>query len=455
MTLNERPADLIPRAGAAGGAELPRTLGPWSATFAVIGIIVGSGIFRVPGTVVSLVTDRPAIFAVWAVGGVLALCLGLLLAELGSARPQAGGLYVYLRAAFGERAAFLFGWTFLLVNPASWATLAISCTEFISYLYPMEPQARHMLAVALIAALATANCYSTALGAWVQNAATGTKMLALVVLVALVAAAPAAGPAATAPTSAASLRLAPWLSALVAVLWAYDGAASFSSLAGEVRNPRRNVPRALVIGVAAVTALFVAVNAALLHALPLQAIAASPLPLAAAIGRQLGAVGGALVTAAVVVATASSLAGCVLSDPRIFYAMARDGQFFRSIGAVSARRRTPVPAIVLHALLACLYVSVRTFEQLAATFVLGIVPFYALTAAAAWRLRRRTSEVSAPFQAPAIGVLAATWVATAALLVGNALIESPGVALLNIAVTVTGVPVYALWHWLKRLGAGG
>ncbi len=446
---------------------LPRTLGPWTAALAVLAIVVGSGIFRVPGVVAHLVGVPGAIVALWVTGGVLSLCMALLLAELGSTVPRAGGTYAFLRAAFGDGVAFVFGWTFLFVNPAGWATLAITCAEFLGQLHPLDERVRRGVAIGLIAAFVFANSRSTRLGAGVQNVATGAKLVALVagILVIATVAAPLATTLPTAlPTPPPDISSRPswggvsaWLTALVAVLWAYDGAAGLCSLAAEVRAPRRNIPRALLIGVAAVIALYVAVNLSLLHALPVASIAQSPLPLATAITMRVGAWGGGLVALTVVIATASSLAGSVLADPRVFMAMARDGNFFRAIGALSARHHTPVNAIVVHGAIACLYVSVRTFEQLAETFILGLAPFYALAAIAAWRLRRRRPPDAATFRAPALPLLAAVWIVAATLLIANACVDTPVIVLMDLAVTALGWPVYRLWRRLRiglPVGAG-
>jgi amino acid transporter len=418
-------------------------------------IVVGSGIFRVPSVVAGLVTTPRAMVALWVTGGVLSLSLALLLAELGSTLPRAGGTYAYLRAAFGDGVAFLFGWTFLFVNPAGWATLAVTCAEFLGQLLPIDEPLRRGVAVGLIAAFVLANARSARLGAEVQNVATGAKLVALVAGILVIATVTAPRPM---PTLAASNAIrgaggtSAWLTALVAVLWAYDGAAGLCSLGAEVRAPRVNIPRALLIGVAGVVSLYVAVNLSLLRALPVASIAESPLPLATAIALRIGAWGGGLVVLTVVIATASSLAGSVLADPRVFMAMARDGNFFPAIGALSARHHTPVNAIVLHGAIACVYVTVRTFEQLAETFILGLAPFYALTAIAAWRLRRRQPRDPAAFRAPALPLLAAVWIIAATLLIVNACIDTPGIVLIDLAVTALGWPVYRLWRRL-RLGA--
>jgi amino acid transporter len=434
-------------------SPLPRTLGVGTAALAVVGVIIGSGIFRVPGVVAGRVDAPAAIMALWVTGGLLTLCLGLIYAELGSALPVEGGTYAYLRAAFGDGVAFVFGWTFLVVNPASWATLALTCAEFMAQLRPSDALPPRALAVALIVACVLVNCGSVRFGASLQGAASAAKLLALAAAVAAMISLGGhrAPSVATLTASAAGTagHVSAWLTALVAVLWAYDGAAGLCSLGGEVRAPERNLPRALLIGVLAVMVVYVAINLGLLAALAPATIAAAPLPIAVAVTPVLGASAATWVAWLVILSTAGSLAVSVLADPRVFMAMARDGNFFAAIGTVSRSRHTPVNAIVLHGALACAYVSVRGFEALAATYVLGLVPFYVLSALAVVRLRRSAPRAPERFRAPALTLLCVVWIVAALLLVGNAWIETPAIVLGNLVFTAAGIPLYLAWRRLR------
>jgi basic amino acid/polyamine antiporter, APA family len=427
-------------------ASPPRRLTQWTGAAAVVGVVIGSGIFRVPTGVAQLAPEPLAILALWLFGGLLALCLAMLLAEAGTMFPRAGGMYVYLREAWGEGAAFVYGFTFLLVNPASWATLATASAEYLGYFLQLDDPQRRGLAMALILALSLVNALSARLGALLQNLTTSAKVLALVAVIALVGANTGShvGGFGVAPPTLPPL--AGMLLALVAVLWAYDGSSAFCALAGEVRDPQRAIPRALLGGLGLVTLIYVAMNAVLLLALPVERIAATPLALTEAVGDSLGSAAPALIAALVAIATLGSLAGCVLADPRVFFAMGRDRNFVARAGRLHPATLTPVNAIALHALIACLYVSVRSFEQLAATFVLGLVPFYALAAAGVWRLRRLRPDQPRPFRAPWVPALALLWIVVAALLVGNALLETPRIALVNVVITALGVPAWFAWR---------
>lgn len=433
---------------------LARRLTLWSASAAAAGVVIGSGIYRTPTALAGLLGSPGAMVAVWALGGLLALCLVLLLAELGAMYPRAGGLYVFLREAYGDLAGFLYGWTFLIVNPAAWATIAAAAAEFIAHFLPMSEGQRRLATMGVIVALSIVNVYSAKAAAAVQGTSTGAKVLGLVAVVLLLAiggsgahgAFAAGAPVASAPLSA-------WLLALVAVLWAYDGFASYCSLAGEIRDPQRTLPLSLLIGIGAVMLLYVGLNAAMLYVLPVSGVAGTPLPLADAVGTVIGPRAADLVAALVVLSTLSSLAACALADPRVFFAMARDGNFFARIGAVHPRNGTPANAILMHCVLACLYASARSFEQLAATFILGIVPFYTLAAFAVWRLRRTRPQATRPFRTPAAPLLIAVWTAAAVLMMGYSFVDAPVITGMNLLLTAAGVPVYWLWRRLRRPAA--
>lgn len=428
---------------------LPRRLTATTATAAVVGVMVGSGILRVPTTVAGLVADPALIMALWVVGGLLSLALALLLAELGAMFPAAGGMYVFLREAFGERLAFVYGWTFLLVNPAAWATLAILAAEYVAGFFHGGDTPRRLIAIGLILAVSTANWHSTRLGARLQAWTTAAKLAALTGVVAAVALA-GHRTASTQGGMSDGSQASGLLLALVAVLWAYEGVSGFCALAGEVQDPARNIPRALVGGTSIAMGLFLAVNAALLSIFPASTIARTPLAIAAAMDQVIGPAAAAAVAILVIVAALGSLVGCALSDPRVFFAMGRGGHLFEVIGTVQAVRLTPAAAIALHAVLACMYASSRTFDQLAATFVLGFMPFSALAAVGLLRLRRSRPEMPRPFRTPAAPLLAAVWVLVPVVLVSQALIETPAIAGLNIAIGLAGIPAFEAWQRWRR-----
>jgi len=431
--------------------QLPRRLSLATAIATVVGVTIGSGIFRVPAEVATQSGSAGAMMLVWVAGGLLTLGFALLLAELGAMFPRSGGLYVYIREAYGELAAFVYGWTFLLVNPAGWAAIATVFAEYLGKFVPLTDVGRRGVAVSLIVLMAAANYRSVLLGAAIQNTVTFLKAVALVSLVLFIIALgnPAGG------SFAAEFVWTPaswpgFLLALVAALWAYEGASSFCNLAGEVRDAHRNVPRALIRRVGGVMILYLAVNVAYLYILPLEVIQRSPLVAADAAGQVLGAGASALISGLVMVSTFGALAGVCMTEPRLYFAMGRDRNFFEATGRIHPQFATPYVAIMVATGIACTYASIRTFGQLAATFVLGLMPFYALAVIGVWRLRKKRPDADRPYRSFGYPWVLVLYVAAVILVLGNALIQRPGIALINVGISLAGVPVYYLWKKLYR-----
>lgn len=427
--------------------RLPRRLGSGSATALVIGLIIGSGIFGVPGVVAGHTDSVGGVLLVWLLGGVVALCGALSLAELATMFPRAGGIYVYLHEVYGPLVAFLQGWVQLVINPTSWAAIALIFAAYVGRFVSLTPAGTRFVAAALVAVVCAASYRSIRLAAVIQNASTLAKVGALigVTLVILALGEREAGALAAAP----ELAVRSWSGfglALVAVLFAYDGWASFTAIAGEVREPDRTIPRALIGGLSIVILVYLAINFAYLFVLTHAAMAASPLVAADAMVLVLGSLGSAVVAALVIVSTFGALMASAMVDPRVFYAMAADRLFPRTIAAVHSRYRTPHAAIALTGALAILYISIRTFEQLAEAYIIGIWPFLALAIVGVFILRRRRPDLSRPYRAFAYPLVPLVFLVASAGLIGNALVRHPGSTLFSFAITLLGVPVYFAWR---------
>ncbi len=438
--------------GAAPGAlsgdavpgQLPRRLGTLSAAAVLVGSTIGSGIFRVPSTVVDQVGTVGASLALWILGAVLAFCGALTLAELAAMDPRSGGIYVYVRMAFGPVPAFLFGWTQLLViRPAALGAIALIFASYAGTFVPLGEVGTHALAALLIAVLGAANMRSVRWAAAIQNVTTGAKVLALVALTgaALVLGEPARGafhgPLALAPSSWAGFGLA-----LVGVMWAYDGWADLTFMAGEVRDPGRALPRALLLGTALIAVVYLAVIAGYYVALTLPEIAASKLVAADAASRVMGRAGAAVVAGMVMLSAFGALNGSTMTGPRIFWAMADDGLFFRRVAAVHPRWGTPYVAIALATGLGIVYVSLRSFEQLADAFILGIWPFYALAVLAVYVLRRRDPDAHRPYRTWGYPLTPLLFLVASLLMLGNSAIQEPIATTVGALVILSGLPVW-------------
>jgi amino acid transporter len=430
-------------------------LGLWSAVAVLVGSTIGSGIFRTPAIIAARVPQPLPMLTVWVLGGALALCGALTYAELAALFPRSGGVFVYIREGFGRLPAFLFGWTELVLIRAS--ALGAIATPFAEYLLrslgydPQLPQYAglvHYIAAAAIVVTATLNYVGVRWSAIVLNLTTGAKYGALVLLVLLAFAAGrgdfshfGASPAGATGTLSAGL----FGLALVSVLWAYDGWGDLSFVGGEVRDPERNLPRALIAGTSAIIAIYLLVNAAYLYLLPIGQIARSPLVAADVAQLLVGRLGVGIIAVVVMVATFSTLLGSMLTAPRIFFAMADDGLFFASVARVHPRFHTPSVSILLTGALGVAFVLARTFEQLADQFVVAIFPFYALAAAAVFVLRRRRPDLPRPVRVLGYPVVPLLFVLAALLILGNALREHPGPTGLAFGIILLGVPVYLWW----------
>lgn len=438
----------------AANDQLPRRLGLWATTAVVVGTIIGSGIFRVPASVAAEVGSPTAIILVWVLGGVISLCGALALAELAAALPQSGGVFVYLREAYGSLVAFLFGWTQLFLAPASLGGIALVFAEYLSTVVPLSPVGVRMVA-ALLILLVGVSAYRSVrgLGAFLSVAA-AAKVAAIVTLV-LAAFLLGDGDTGSLGRGAPAATEAHWSGvglALVAALWAYNGIHDMVCIAGEVKDPGRALPRALLAGVATVIAVYLAANAAYLYVLPFETLRSSPLVASDTMVRVLGAAGAAAVAVMVMVSTLGAICGLGLAVPRIYYAMAREGLLFSPLARVHPRFQTPHVAVVSFIGVALACVWSRSFEQLTEAFVLGTWPFLALAAAGVIVLRRSQPSLPRPYRTPGYPTVPLVFIAGTVWFVGSALIARPVTTLGGIGMTLLGVPVYLVWKAASRRG---
>jgi amino acid transporter len=436
--------------------RLPRRLGVWSAGAVLVGSAIGSGIFRVPSSVAADAGTVGAIALLWVLGGLVALFGALTLAELAVLFPRSGGIYVFIREAYGPLPAFLFGWTELLViRPSALGAIAMLFAEYVRVFVPLGDGQVRLVAAAVILLLAAANIRSVRWGAAVQNASTAAKVLALSGLAILAfvlgdgATGSFASPISFSPTSWGGFGIA-----LVAVMWAYDGWADLTFIAGEVRDPGRTLPRALLGGTLTVVVIYLLVNAAYLFVLPVIEMPDRPLVAADAARKIFGGAGAGIVAGMVLVSAFGALNGAMMTGPRIFFAMADDGLFFRPIAAVHPRWRTPWAAIALAAFLGVGYVSIRSFEQLADSFILGIWPFYALAVGAVYTLRRRRPDLERSYRTVGYPVVPFIFLAASLAILGNALVQQPASTGFGFGVILLGIPVFYAWQgWRERSGS--
>ena len=428
---------------------LSRRLGFWSALGLVVGVTIGSGIFRTPASIAARVPDPTLMLGVWLVGGLISLAGALSVAELAAAFPYTGGWYVYLREGWGRLAGFLFGWSELvLIRAAASGAIATVFSEYLLRSMGYDPaahgRAADYVAVAAIAGAAAVNIRGVQLGAAIAGLSSVAKFAALALLVGASLTFGGGAGASFSHFTADAGPVAPEIFglALISVLWAYDGFADVSFATGEIRDPQRTLPRAIIIGTLAIVGIYLAANAAYLYVSPVEGIAASPLIAADTMQALFGRVGVAFVSVVVTISTLGALISIMLTAPRIFFAMAADGLFFRAIARVHPRYGTPHVAIGLAATLGALFVLTRTFEQLADTFVLSTWPFYGLAVAGLYRLRRTRPDLPRPYKVPGYPLVPAVFVMAVVYLVGSAIVGDPLWTSVTFGIVLAGVPVY-------------
>ena len=433
---------------------LRRQLGLWSAVAVLIGSTIGSGIFRSPAGIAAKLPGPLPLMSVWIAGGLVAICGALTLAEIAGVYPETGGLYVYIREGWGRMPAFLFGWSeFVVIRAASMGAVSITFAEYALRVRGYDPSVApysdyaHYVAAAAIALTSSFNIVGVRWGSLVQNVTTLAKYggLAFIIILAFALGLPKTGGHFTPAAPPGSFALGAFGLALVSALWAFDGWADLSVVGGEVKDPQKNLPKALIIGTFAVVAIYLLANLAYLSVFTVDQIAHSRLVAADAAKLLVGDWGVSFVAITVMLSTFGTLNGTLLTAPRIFFAMADDGMFFRALAKVHPKYETPYVAIITCATLGIIFVLARSFEQLADAFVTAIVPFYALGVASVYVLRRK-ANYAPPFRTPGYPVVPALFIASSIFLIGNALWDaSSRWATIGVFCAIlAGIPVYLI-----------
>jgi len=432
-------------------ASLARTLRPRDLAFIVVGTVIGSGIFVVPGAVLRQTGgDVGYALLVWLLGGVLSLLGALTYGELGGMLPEAGGAYVYVRDAFGPLAAFLLGWTlFFVISSGSVATLAVAFAEYLRQFVPLDPTARTLVAALMIAVVGAVNVRGTRHSANVQNWSTGIKVAAILAMSAVLLGsghglADLRAAAFTAPLGPSLLSGVGV--AMIGVLWAYEGWANVAASAGEALEPQRSFPRGIVTGTATLVAIYLLANVAYVAALGPAAVAGTDRVAADAVRAALGPGAGRLIAAAVLVAMFSAANGLTLTNSRVYYAMASDGVFFRKLAEVHPRFGTPAFSVLVSSAWAIVLAATGSFEQLFTYVIFAAWVFYLLAGASVFVLRRRRPAAPRSFRVPGYPWTPLFFVASAAAIVINTIAARPGRSLLGLGILALGLPAYYAWR---------
>jgi basic amino acid/polyamine antiporter, APA family len=457
----------MPAAERAQAPDLLRELNAWHATAIVAGTIIGSGIFLVPKEMMEDVGSAGLVYLAWIVGGLLSFFGAVTYAELGATRPWSGGEYVYIRDAYGPMAGFLDGWTwFLIAKPASIATItsglvrvlsSFSVFGFFSHTvmsaWSWSITWGHLVAIAATILISGLNYVGVRKAGDFQLAFTALKVVMIAVII-IAGFSTASGSWANFSTRFHDAKggLAGFMLALVAALWAYDGWADLNMVGGEIRNPERSIPIALITGVAIVAVLYIGVNAAVQYVMPASAVAGSPVPASAATEIAIGRWGAALVSVGMAISMLVTLNGSIMSGGRIPFAVARDGYFFKSLAEVHPRFHTPSVAIVVQGAMAViLLLGGGAFKDFFSLAIFAEWLFYMLAASTIFVFRVREPNAPRPYRAWGYPVVPALFVVVAAVLIGYTFMENRPNSYFGTLVILAGVPVYLYFARRRKM----
>jgi len=429
--------------------SLERVLSLLDATMINVGGIIGSGIFMVPATVAFFTGSSSLFFLVWILGGIVSLFGALSVAELGAAMPQAGGQYVYLNEAYGPIWGYLYGWSAVaVINTASIAAVGVAFSEYLGFFFPISDASIKGIAVGTIVLLTIINIIDVKSGARFQNLFTLSKLGAIfgIILLGLVM------------EGGTNQNLSPIFSdkpfigligplglAMVSVLWTFDGWIFITYVAGEVKNPGRNIPLSLIFCMLIVVSVYLLLNYVLLFTLGFTGMNGSELVVSDAASVFLGNKGAAVVTLIILISLIGANNGFVLSSARINYAMARDKLFFNQAAQIHSRFKSPANALIIQCVWACLLTFTGTFNQLITYIIFTSWIFYGMSAGAVIILRKKKPDMDRPYKTPAYPWIPIIFIFFAIFLTINTIMEAPRDAAIGAGIILAGLPLYYYW----------
>jgi len=450
--------------------SLVRQLGLFDSSMVMMGIVIGSGIFITTGIMAKTIPSASLILLAWLVGGLLTLAGALTYAELGASMPEAGGHYIYLKKAYGPLVGFLFGWiTFLVYMTGGIAALAIAFAEYFGYFFPdlsiqkilfsteiaifnhtfnFSLSMGQLVAVMVILFLSLANYIGLVLGKIIQNVLTVIKIGTILIFV-ILGFSVGEGTAIRFDLNPSGLSFHQLIVgfgiALIAVAWAFDGWNNINFVAGEVKNPQRNLPRALILGTLSVTILYVLVNYIYLYALPINELTGVVRVAEKSVTVLFGGSWAAVISAAVVISTFGAINGSILTGPRVYYAMAKDKLFFQRVGRVHPRFKTPSFSIFIQALWSSILVLSGTFEQIITFAMFVSIIFWIAAAASVFTLRKKYPDLRRPYKTWGYPIVPIIFIIASSGILINTLFEKPVESLAGVLITIIGIPVYYFW----------
>ena len=471
--MNTAPASLPPDAETSNQKpSLVRGLGLLDSVLLLVSGIIGSSIFLTAKDIAGPLPNPTLFFLVWVLGGVISLCACVAFAELGSMFPDSGGQYIYLREAYGDLVAFLYGWMLFTVgNGGSIAALSVASAAYMGNIIPFISQQHvifslagmpftraHAIGLVLIATLTCVNVFGLRWGALLTNVSTWTKFSAMAVFVVLGFAIgkghwsnfSAQAPGGLSMGLSAGQLVSAFGVGLIAVFWAYDGWVYITWVAGEVKDPRRNVPLAMVLGVLAVGTIYLAMNMTYVYAMPLNEIAKYETIAHAAATRLFSPAAAVWLSAMIAISCFSAAAACTLSGSRVYLAMAQDGVFFRRMAVIHPKWRTPAFSLIGQGIWAAVLTMSGRYDQLYTYVIFGMVLSYTLTVIGLFVLRWKRPDVPRPYRCSGYPWLPAIYILVGVTWTLNTIIQRPTEALGSAAIVLVGVPGYLYWKRKSR-----
>lgn len=429
--------------------RLKRVLSLMDATMINAGGIIGSGIFMVPATVALYTASSSLFFMVWILGGVVSLFGALSVAELGAAMPKAGGQYVFLNEAYGPVWGYLYGWSAVVViNTASMAAVGVAFAEYLKFFYTISDLAVKEIAIFSIILLTIINIVDVKSGARFQNVFTFAKLGAIlgVILLGLFLEGGSTQNFSPLFTDRPPLSLiGPLGLAMVAVLWTFDGWIFVTYVAGEVKNPKRNIPLSLIFCMVIVVTVYLALNTVLVYVLGFDQMIGSELVMADAASKFIGGKGAAIVTIIILISLIGANNGFILTSARINYAMARDNRFFKQAAIIHPKFQSPANALIIQCIWACILTFSGTFNQLITYIIFASWIFYGMSAGAVIILRKKKPDMERPYQIPFYPWIPIIFILFAIFLTVNTILEAPRDAAIGAGLILAGLPLYYYW----------
>lgn len=448
--------------------KLLRQIGLFDATMIMVGMVIGSGIFLSTGIIAASIPSAGLILLAWVVGGLLTLAGAFIYAELGAAMPEAGGQFVYIHKAYGELAAFLFGWMFFFAYMTGGiASLALAFAEYLAYFFPvlgtgnvllglgtgpLSLSAGELVAVGCIAFFTLVNMVGVRIGTTVQNVLTVVKVGTILTFVGLAFTIGKTQPmdlTAIPPDLGLGQIVTGFAVALVAVSWAFDGWNNITFVAGEITDPHRNLTRTLIFGAVIITVIYLVMNVVYLMSMPVTEIAGAYRVAEVSASALFGGRAAAFISAAVLISVLGALNGAVLSGARVYYAMARDGLFFARAARVHPRFKTPAFALVIQAAWSCVLILSGNLEQVVTYTIFVAIVFWIVAAASLFTLRRKYPDMPRPYKAWGYPWVPALFILASVGILLNTLVQQPVESLSGLVLIAVGLPAYLLWKRRK------